>query len=299
MVKLVLKSNVTGDLLDLDSLLMEDDPVYDLIPPEMRGAQALTGVTGLGLPPISVQWIEGAGDGAKARGRRVLPRDIDLPLYFDGKDRAGLQALVSRLAIMVAGECELRLVEEDGTYWFCNVERVGGGGYVYGSDTIGERDLMMVITFRAGDPFWTSSRNGGLTIVTEGAGRGLLNGSLTALKVRSSQAFGLVTLTNGGDAPAYPVWEITSGSNFVATSAKGETISWNGTLADGVKLYIDTKSGRVWDSTGANRFANVGPAPRMWTVAPGISTANISMDVVDSAKARIRLTWQDRKWMVV
>ncbi|GAB3830226.1 phage tail domain-containing protein [Kribbella italica] len=299
MVKLVLKSNVTGDLLDLDSLLMEDDPVYDLIPPEMRGAQALTGVTGLGLPPVSVQWIEGAGDGATFRGQRVLPRDIDLPLYFDGKDREGLKALVSRLAIMVSGECELRLVEADGTYWYCNVVRVGGGSYVYGADTIGERDLMMVITFRAGDPYWISSRDGGLTIVTEGAGRGLLNGPLTALKVRSSQAFGDVTLVNGGDAPAYPLWEITSGTNFEAISPSGQRIAWNGTLADGVTLYIDTKSGRVWDSTGANRFASVGAAPRMWTVAPGTSTAHVSMDVVDSAKARIRVTWQDRKWMVV
>lgn len=299
MVKLVLKSNVSGDLLDLDSLLMEDDPIYNMLPSETRGAQALSGVTGLGLPPVSVQWIEGAGDGAKFRGRRVLPRDIDLPLYFDGKDRDGLKLLLSRLAMMVAGECELRVVEADGTYWYVNLVRVGGGSYTYGADTIGEKDMMMVLTFRAGDPFWTNSQDGGLTIVTEGQGRGLLNGPLTALRVRSSQAFGNVTLRNGGDAPAYPLWEITAGANFSATSPKGEVLAWNGTLATGVILWIDTKSGRVWDSTGANRFSEIGSAPRMWAVDPGSSTANITMDVVDSATAKIRATWQDRKWMVI
>ena len=49
-----------------------------------RGIQALSGATGFGLPPVSIRWLEGAGDGALYRGRRVLPRDIDLPLLVVG-----------------------------------------------------------------------------------------------------------------------------------------------------------------------------------------------------------------------
>jgi hypothetical protein len=62
-----------SDTLDLDYVLKQG-----------RGIQVLTGVTGLGLAAKQVQWLEGAGDGATYRGRRVLARDIDLPLLISG-----------------------------------------------------------------------------------------------------------------------------------------------------------------------------------------------------------------------
>lgn len=295
MVKLVLKSNVTEDLLDLDSLLMKDDPIYNLLPPETRGAQALAGVTGLGLPPVQVQWIEGAGDGSTFRGQRVLPRDIDLPLFFEASDRPALKELLSRLARMMTGECQLRIVEPDESYWFVNVRRVGGGTYVYGSDTIGETDMSMVLTLRAGDPFWTSSSYSAPVIKASGAGRGLLNGPLTALKLKSGQAFGDILMENRGDAPAYPVWEITGpGANFKAVSPTGEVLQWNGTLLSGVKLTIDTKTGKVFDSTGANRFASMAPAPRMWKIPPGTTTAKVTIDTA-VAGTPTRIVGSDRQ----
>ncbi|WP_405056961.1 phage tail family protein [Kribbella sp. NBC_01505] len=302
MPKLVLKSNVSEGILDLDSLLREDDPLYQNLPMEMHGVQALAGVTGLGLPSLATQWLEGAGDGARFRGRRVLPRDIDLPLYFDGKDRDGLKALMSRLATILAGQCELRIVEDDDTYWYVTVHRVGGGSFVYGADTIGERDLLTVITLRAGDPFWISNRMSSPVIKASGAGRGLLNGSLTALKVKSSQAFGSVLLTNNGDAPAYPLWEITGpGNSFKSVSPSGEILQWNGTLSSTEKLYIDSKTSRVYDATGANRFAELAPAPRMWMVPPGISNAQVTLQGASAIEGQsmVRITWQDRKWMVI
>ncbi|WP_405057045.1 phage tail family protein [Kribbella sp. NBC_01505] len=295
MPKLVLKSTVTGQLFDLDSVLMQGDDEYErTVPAEARGVQALAGVTGLGLPDVATQWLEGAGDGAAYRGRRVLPRDIDLPIYVDGSDREGLKAILARLAAVLAGECEFRIVDDDGTYWYTKVHRVGGGRYVYGEDTTGERDLITVLTLRAGDPFWTSSRMSTAVIKASGAGRGLLNGSLTALKFKSSQAFGDVIFENRGDAPAYPLWEITGpGANFKAVSPLGEILQWNGTLLAGQKLFIDTLTGRVWDSTGANRFTNLGTAPRMWTVPPGISTANVTITTA-AAGTPTRVAGSDR-----
>ncbi|TCC19965.1 phage tail domain-containing protein [Kribbella sindirgiensis] len=260
---------------------MADDPIYQALPTEARGAQALSGVTGLGLPDLSTQWVEGAGDGATFRGQRALPRDIDLPLYFDGGDRAGLKALSKTLSTILAGECELRIVDEDGSYWFVNVRRVGGGQYVYGADTTGERDLMTVITMRAGDPYWTSSHSNAPTIKAASSTRGLLQAgaSLTALKLKPSQALGSVVLENLGDAPAWPRWEVVGpGDNFVAISPAGEVLNWTGALLDGEVLTIDTKTAKVTDNHGVNRFSEMGPAPRMWKIPPGIFTAQVSLN---------------------
>lgn len=133
------------DYFDLDSVLKGD-----------RGVQVLAGVTGFGLPPVQVRWLEGAGDGATYRGRRVLPRDIDLPLLILGQNRADLSDIWTRFALMMAGKCKLRLIEDDGSSWWTYVYRVGGGDYTYGVDTDGETEIRTVVTLRAPDPFFTA-----------------------------------------------------------------------------------------------------------------------------------------------
>ncbi|QYW07867.1 minor tail protein [Streptomyces phage RedBear] len=262
------------------------------------GVQALTGVSGLGLPPVAVQWIEGAGDGAVYRRSRVLSRDIDIPFDIVGRDRADLKDHLSRLSLMLAGPCTLRMIEEDGTDWSTRVVRVGGGEYTYGVDSIGSTDLQTVVTFRAGDPYWTSS------VITRKQVGGDLTASpfltgLATMPVAASQAIGSILLENTGDALAYPVWEIFGpGNNFKAVSPSGETLHWTGSLSAGERLIIDTRQGTVVDGTGANRYAELAPAPRFWAVEPGISTAEASLiDVTNASK--ITCSWRPRKWMVI
>jgi hypothetical protein len=145
MPSLALESDT--DTLDLDYVLKHG-----------RGVQVLAGVTGLGLPPVQVRWLEGAGDGAVYRGRRVLPRDIDLPIAVIGTDRNDLRQLWSRFASILDGRCKLRMVEDDGTSWWVYVYRVGGGDYAYGVDTDGETEIRTVVTVRAPNPYWTAER---------------------------------------------------------------------------------------------------------------------------------------------
>jgi hypothetical protein len=266
---------------------------------EGLGFQAHTGVTGLGLPNVSVQWLEGAGDGAVYRGSRTLPRDIDIPMSLLARDREHLKAMTSRLAVALSRECTLLMYEDDGTSWFSRVHRVGGGSYVYGADTKGERELATVVTLRAGDPYWTSSEPKQQTLGL-GQTRGLLApGSLSMLQVRASQTIGTVRLENPGDAPAYPVWLLKGpGSNFKATSPTGEVLHWEGVLLAGETVRIDTKTGSVTDGTGANRYADLAPAPRMWRIPPGIADAEISFDGT-SADSYIVCSWRPRKWLVI
>ena len=280
-------------------LLASDSDTLDLneIDDKGLGYQAKSGVTGFGLPPDSVQWLEGAGDGAVFRRRRVLTRDIDIPLEILARDRAHLQELTSRLALALAGRCTLTLLDDDGTRWTTDVYRTGGGEYSYGADTIGTREFQTVITFRSPDPYWTSSEAqnryiGGTT------GASFLS-SLAEIPVSSSQAIGEIQLNNSGDADAYPIWDITGpGSNFLAISPDGERLAWTGTLAVGDRLTIDTRKGTVVDQNGNNRYDELDEAPRFWTVKPGLSTATAQLEDINTS-SKIACSWRPRKWMVI
>jgi hypothetical protein len=262
------------------------------------GIQVTSGVTGLGLPPVSVQWLTGAGDGALYRGQRVQPRNIDLPLDIVGRDRAHLKQLVSRLALALAGACTLALIEDDGTRWATVVYRTGGGEYTYGVDTTGDRDVQMVVTVTAGDPYFTSSAVSTQTIGGDTSTSAWLD-SMAQMPVASSQAIGEITLTNPGDAHAYPVWDIYGpGHAFEAVAPSGERLAWLGTLAAGERLTLDTQRGSAVDGTGANRYSDLDTAPRFWSVPPGTTTATASLLGVTSA-SKIVCSWRARRWVVI
>ncbi|MEU4155692.1 phage tail family protein [Actinoplanes sp. NPDC026670] len=265
------------------------------------GAQALAGATGLGLPEVSAQWIEGAGDGAVYRGSRLRSRDIDLPIYLAAKDRPRLQELLARLEKMLAsGEFAMRWYEDDGTYWSTNVAWQAGGGWTYGLDTTGETDLATVVTLRAGSPYWTYSVSATEVVRNSGSGRGLLNGSLTRMRLSASQAIGTMTLNNDrATAPSYPVWTVQGpGSNFIARSPSGQQLRWTGTLATGERLILDARKGTAVDGTGANRYSQLAPAPKFWPVLPGTTTATASLEGTTTASS-ISCTWQPRRRAVI
>jgi hypothetical protein len=261
------------------------------------GHQVHVGVTGLGLPSVTAQWVEGAGDGATFRGSRALPRDIDLPVSILAKDRDHLKDLTSDLILALSRECTLRFVEDDGTSWYTKVHRVGGGQYVYGGDTVGARELQTVLTVRAGDPYWTSG-SALQAKVSAKTIRGLLP-RLVNLQVSTSQAIGKMNLENPGNADAYPTWYAHGpGDNFKAVSPVGEVLHWTGSLLVGESLAIDTKNASVVDNTGANRYAELASAPRLWRIPPGNHVAEVSFQNT-TADSRVECTWRPRRWAVI
>ncbi|MEU6959588.1 phage distal tail protein [Streptomyces chrestomyceticus] len=274
-----------------------DRDVLDLNGVQDRGFgfQATAGLTGLGLPGVEVQWLEGAGDGARFRGQRVLPRDLDMPLDIVGQDRDHLRRLVSRLARAMATECSLVLVDEAGVRWSTPVRRVGGGDFSLDG---GDRDLQTVITVRAPDPYFTASTVSVQRVGGDGRAAPFLS-SLVTLPVAASQAIGDIQLDNVGDVDSYPVWEIHGpGRDLAVTSPTGERLRWTGALKAGERLIVDTRSGTVRDGTGANRYALLDTAPRFWTVPPGTSTAHVAL-LDTTAQSAVVCSWRPRRWMVI
>ncbi len=233
------------------------------------GMQAQPSAIGLGLPPKQVQWYEGAGDGARVRGRRILPRSIDLRLYLLGRTHDELVQLCRRLAMMLAGPIRLSFWNEHGAEWFLDVEHVGGGDWMYGVDTKGGLDLDTVITLRAGEPMW----NGGVP-----------------------QTYQLISavmhVDNSGDAKAYPIWTVSGATYFSVTSAIGERFQWQG---DGVGTVVfDSRNGLVRDTAGNNRYAGMSPAPTFFTIPPGRSRITVNTNASSAS-----VLWTPRRWAVL
>lgn len=295
-----------GDVLDLDYVAKHG-----------FGIQVTAGVTGFGLPPIQTRWIEGAGNGATFRGRRVLPRDIDLLLTIVGRDHEDLQGYLNRLARLLDGKVRLFMKEDSGRKWWIDTYWVGGGDYAYGLNGQGVTDADLVITLRAGDPFWRSwnrqqkvVRAGGVLasqpevqlMSTPSTGDGSFLDELSALQVTASAASAEVTLENSGDADSYPVWEVQGpGENFEAIAPDGSTLTWLGRLAAGETLTIDSETGLVTitgpDGT-RNAYADLGEAPAFWRIPPGINVGTARFNDTTS-ESRIVVSWDERKWLMV
>lgn len=250
-------------------LLLENDTdsvnLNALLEGTDEGMQVLAGLTGLGLPPVDVQWQEGAGDGARARGKRVLPRTIDLPLYLAAGDRAGLKALTSALSLIVADRVTLRLIEPDGTEWTVNGFRIGGGDYAYGEDTDGTIDLLLTVSIMTESPYW--ERVDEESTLLDDADIGDI-GAPTDLAV-----------VNDGTVKSYPTWEIDGpGIDLKITSPSGELLHFSDYIEKGSTITVDAEQGTVVDETGANRYGGLAAAPKFFAIPPGESDVTVELD---------------------
>lgn len=262
------------------------------------GVQVLSGATGLGLPPVSIQWQEGAGDGAVFRGQRATPRDIDLPIVVVGRDRTHLKQVIGKYTQMLARSCRLVFVDDDGTEWFTEVHRTGGGSFNYGQDTDGLRELRTVISLRSGDPYFTAVKSKTIT-AAQGSSALPFVSNLSKLPVASSQVIGSFTMDNVGDAPAYPIWTVQGpATNPLFVSPTGQAFGFEAVIAAGETRTIDTRTGSVTDQTGASCYAELLPAPEFWPIPPGRTTGNLAVDGSDNT-TKITCSFQPRRQGVI
>lgn len=239
----------SGETIDLNSIMETDE-----------GVQAIEGLTGFGLPPVSPQWVEGAGDGATYRGKRVAQRDIDLPLHIVAPEREVLKKSVQQLSRVLADRCTLTWYDENGyESWYVDCYRVGGGDYVYGDDTTGERTLDLVITLRTESPYWTQNK--------------VLEVEHTGSSIPSS-----LELENPGSATAQPIWTVTGPAvRFVATAPDGRELRYERLIMTDEILTFDTEKGTVTDGNGNNRYNGLADAPRFFELKPGMNNVGIQL----------------------
>ena len=240
----------------------------------------------------------GAGDGALYRGRRVRARDIDIPSTSWPRDREGLKDLVARLSKVLAYPCTLYIEEPSGALWYTEVIRSGGGGFVYGTDTIGQRDMQVVITLTAGDPFFTSAELETLSHPAGFRATPFLD-DLSTLPLSPDQAIGTITVENTGDAPAWPTWTVIGPGTTPDRLAHGRAPSaGRGSLAVGETLTVDTKAGTVTDGLATTATQTWPPALVSGPSLLARTRSRLLLSGTTTA-SRIVCSWQARKWMVV
>ena len=259
-------------------------------------------VRGMGMPPVSTQWFEGAGDGASYRGARVLARVLDVPFKVYGANRAEVWdrvSLIARIFAPLAGDVRLT-IELDGEEWYVDVRRTGGGDWVWGEDTDGATYLKTIVTVQAGDPFWQRTNEESKQIILAGLGRGLLktpSPRLSALRVSTTAAFGTVTFSNSGDVDAFGQWRVTAPfTDFALISGLGEELIFEDAKATGW-IDVDMELGTITDELGANRYDGLAATPRFWSIPPGESEADVLVTAATSA-SKITVIWSPRKWVM-
>ncbi|WP_028472126.1 phage tail domain-containing protein [Nocardioides alkalitolerans] len=237
---------------------------------EGQGVEAIAGALGFGLPSVSLQFFEGAGDGGRLRSRRVEMRDIELPLHVYAPSRPELRDKVNQIARVFAGEMTLKVHDTDTeSYVWTKVIRAGGGEFSYGEDTVGLYEWSSTVILRAGDPYWYHA-----TETVEQAGDP-----------------GLFIVNNEGSADTYQTWEFRGPANRIyVEDDEGHSFEWEGELAVEDTLYVDSSTGAVYDQTGSSRYDGMGTAPELGTLPPGQHLFEVEVDEVEP--------WEKRNYML-
>lgn len=236
-----------------------------------------TGVTGFGIPATNVRIDPSAGPGGVWRFTKRGVRDLDLPIVVLGTDRADVETKLRRLARLLQdnnGATKIVANYSDGSSVFLEAHYVGGAETQFGSDAT-NFFCRWVIQMQAPQPYWATVTSQSFTVGSGSTGRGLLP-QLTKLKVSSSQALGVVNVNNPGDVPTYPVWTLRGPMDFATVTDGTNTFTYNAAIVVGETITINTETGEVTDNLGVNKYANMGAAPKLFPLQPGLTSLNIS-----------------------
>ena len=127
-------------------------------------------------------------------------------------------------------------------------------------------------------------------MVTSGnSGRGMLP-QLAKLQLTSSQVYGIITVNNTGDVPAFPTWFVRGPISDVAISYGTQGFSFTEPVADGETITVNTATGKVTDDLGTNRYNILGAAPKLFRVEPGVTSITVN-GVAATSAAEVRLDY--------
>lgn len=241
-----------------------------------------SGLRGFGIPITEVRIDPSAGDGGIWRSSRRGIREMDLPVVIFGNTRDEVQTKLRRLSRLLQdrnGATRVTVTYDDESSVYLDAHYVAGAESQYGDD--GQSHFIRwVITLQAPQPFWQTADEQSFTIGVGSTGRGLLP-LLTKLRVSSSQTLGIVVVDNVGDVTIKPRWEITGPVQNIQISNGTQTFSFPGSIYTGETYTIDTATGQVTDQNGTNVYGELGSAPKLFGLAPGIN--NISVIGTDAS----------------
>lgn len=235
-----------------------------------------TGVAGFGIPETNVRIEASAGNGGVWRFSRRGVRTMDLPIVIFGSDRGDVETKLRRLARLLQdskGPTRLVANYSDLTSVYLDVHYTGGAETQFGEDA-GLTYCRWVISVQAPQPFWASGTTSSFTVTSGNTGRGLLP-QLSKLKVSSSQTLGIVNVNNVGDVETFPIWTILGPVEGLIISDGTQTFSYTQPVLAGQTITINTEIGTVVDDAGLNVYSNLGVAPKLFSLQPGVTAVSV------------------------
>jgi len=236
-------------------------------------------VAGFGLTGLSVNIVEGAGDGGKYLSTRRLSRDVDLPIYVVGNDRADVETKLRRLGRLLSdrsGATRILASFSDATEYYLDGYLITGGDVTYGEDA-GKDYALWAIQLRCPQPYWTS------TVAT----------TLTLDDTEMTD----VSLVNNGDIDTPIFIEITGEVTSVQFENTNGFILYEDIIASGEVITIDCLNATVTNAFGVNKYSSLGPAPKMITVPRGTTTLQIDA-TTPVAGSSIVITFYERRELI-
>jgi phage-related protein len=253
-----------------------------------------TGILGFGIAATNVRIEDSAGDGGIFRNSKRLVREVDLPVRIFGSDRLDVEAKLRRLNKILQdgrGAPRLRASYEDATSLVLEVHYLAGGETLWDNSESGQTFARWVLQLRAPNPFWISGVSETFVLGEGSTGRGLLP-ELTKLKLSSSTLLGTVVAINAGDVIAFPKWELRGPINNLRITAGGQSFGF-AAIAGGETIFVDTETATVTNDLGANLYARLEPAPKLFVLQPGTTTIQVEGEAI-TQDFSVRLNYSPR-----
>lgn len=231
------------------------------------------GLLGLGIPPTVVRIDESSRDGGTFRFSRRGIREVDLPITVLGDTALAVEASLRRLAKITQdgqGPTVLTALRDAGNLTL-ELHYTGGAELNFGGTSGGKQFAKAVLSFQAANPYWQSADTESFTVTVGNTGRGLLP-NLTKLQVSSSQAIGLINVTNTSDVPIYPTFVVTGPVDGLQVTLNNEGWSFTENLTSGEQFTVNHADGTVVNTAGANRYDILDTSPKFFALPPGTSS---------------------------
>ena len=249
------------------------------------------GATGRLMPPVDI-WedVVPLTPGSRYRGSRHGARTVTLPIVTGGlrTGRAELRAL-ARALDPARGMGRLRSTTGQGPGRELNCVYQGG------LDALKEdypNFARAALLFRATDPYWVDQTEqvrdfSPANVDTEWF-------PFFPLDLGGTNIVGNFSITNGGDAAAWPVIDVGGpGENFIfQNNTTGQRMAISGAVAAGQTLHIVTLPGARSVTYGnQNWFSHLSRDSVLWGLAPGFNSLRVTYETIS---ARVQMRWRLR-----
>jgi len=219
--------------------------------------------------------------GAYISGIQVKPRILEVPVFVLGNNRNDFldrMAYLAKYLDPVNGDGTLRYTRPNGTIreLSCRMSAIFDDSSQ--NRLFGAKGTQVVIQFKAYDPYWYPQSP---TTASYGVSAPSAFFPFFPLVVSPDGLSGGATINNPGDAPAWPIWDITGPGSDIAliNNTTGYRLDMSTTsISAGEHLIIDTRPGfKTAEVDGVSVFDEIDNTSTLWPFVVGNNSVTLQL----------------------